>query len=241
MKCLDYGRSFICHPPESENAVRFWVESRTTIVDEDGGKSTDYYQCGSCKSEDTFAPKDLFLEDNYDFLPIYGDGDLLVFRRRAYLNDNYREITGYKTAWGKPILKLVDAEPTVVLDTPQKVLEATLSAVPIVARTEIRNSKSRLRAVMEYPVKTMNTNVQRGIYQVDTGPVAFPDLERVYESQIDCLSLAFVAFNRADSADFVIEQPTPVMEQGKEITRVYHYSARVTLKATNTLLSAGAV
>jgi len=30
----------------------------------------DYYQCASCKSENTFAERDLFQKDNYDFLPV---------------------------------------------------------------------------------------------------------------------------------------------------------------------------
>jgi hypothetical protein len=32
MRCLDYGSSFICHTGR-ENSVRFWVESRTRLVD----------------------------------------------------------------------------------------------------------------------------------------------------------------------------------------------------------------
>ena len=82
IKCLDYGRSFICGTAAFNN-VRFWVESRTTIFDDKAGTATDYYQCASCKSENTFGEKDLFLADNYDFLPILGGGYWLVFRRLA--------------------------------------------------------------------------------------------------------------------------------------------------------------
>ena len=81
---LDYGRSFICHVAP-ENSVRFWIESRTRIIDEKTGSATDYYQCGSCKSEDTFAKKNLLKEDNYDFLPIFGDGQILIFRRHSFV------------------------------------------------------------------------------------------------------------------------------------------------------------
>ncbi len=80
MVCLDYGISFICNKA-SFNAVRFWVESRTTLIDEAAGTSEVFYQCGSCKSEHTFAKQDLFIEDNYDFLPILGGRDWLIFRR----------------------------------------------------------------------------------------------------------------------------------------------------------------
>ena len=70
-ECLDYGLSFICNEA-SFNAVRFWVESRTTLIDTEAGTSQVFYQCGSCKSEHTFAAENLFIEDNYDFLPILG-------------------------------------------------------------------------------------------------------------------------------------------------------------------------
>ena len=39
--CLDYGLSFVCNP-SPENAVRFWIESRTTVIDERTGISTDF-------------------------------------------------------------------------------------------------------------------------------------------------------------------------------------------------------
>ena len=54
-------------------------------------------------------------------------------------------------------------------------------------------------------------------YQVDTGSIAFPDLRRRAVPLIDCLGLAFVAFNQADFADFVIEQPTAVIEDDEDV------------------------
>jgi hypothetical protein len=60
-----------------------WIESRTRIIDRKLGTSTVYYQGASCKSENTFGEKDLFYKDNYDFLPIFGDGKVLIFRRQC--------------------------------------------------------------------------------------------------------------------------------------------------------------
>jgi hypothetical protein len=54
---------------------------------------------------------------------------------------------------------------------------------------------------------------------------------------IDCLRLAFVAFNAPHFADFVIEQPTPVIENEKEVCQVYHYSRPISLPAANRLLA----
>ncbi len=76
--------------------------------------------------------------------------------------------------------------------------------------------ETKLRAVIEYPIKTMNISMDKSVYQVDTGPIALPELEKRYDPPIDALRLAFVAFNTPDFADFVVEQPTPVIQDGQE-------------------------
>lgn len=236
--CLDYGRSFLCNP-SAANAVRFWVESRTTLFDDRASTPLQIYQCGSCKSEDTFAEQDLFQQDNYDFMPIYGGEDLLILRRHVDVRDRYRELGKVADFWGKPIYKLVPGKKVQLLTGWQPIRQATDAAIPIVAQTEIRNDETGLRAVIEYPVKTMNIDVNNRIYQVDTGPIAFPDLSRRFDPPVDCVKLAFVAFNAPDFADFVIEQPTPVVRDDAEVCRVYHYSNPISLPAKNTLLAVG--
>lgn len=238
---LDYGRSFICHRGESRhsNAVRFWVESRTMLLDSNGKVTHTFYQCGSCKSENTFAPKDLFQKDNYDFLPILGEGYALVFRHTSYIQPRYRFIKKVEEMWGVPILKLKIAEPVTVLDTWEKMRDATDAALPLVSQTELQDEKTGMRAIIECPTKTMNIEPKKKLYQVDTGPVAYPDLSKMYDPPIDCLKLAFIAFNAPDFADFVIEKPTPIMKDGKEVAERYHYSNPFSIKAKNTMLAIG--
>ena len=38
-----------------------------------------FYQCGECKSENTFGSHNLFHRDSYKFLPVYAEDALLVF------------------------------------------------------------------------------------------------------------------------------------------------------------------
>jgi hypothetical protein len=236
MRPLDYGRSFICNTA-SFNAVRFWIESRTRVIDTRNGTVTDYYQCGSCKSEHTFAERNLFHEDNYDFLPILGGGQWLIFRRHAQVRDRYRSIVP-ETLWGQPVLKLVEMPRAARLDTWERIRDATAAAWPLVTQTELSNVETGLRAVIECPCKTMNISIDNRMYQVDTGPVAFPDLTRHYDPQIECLSLAYIAFNAPDFADFVIEQPTPVANaDGSEIGHVYHYSQPFSLPTKNHVIA----
>ena len=83
MAPLDYGRSFLIGRAPA-NQVRFWVESRTRIIDEGAGRHEDFYQCASCKAESTFVEKELFRSNNYDFLPIFGPVEGVIFRRKAW-------------------------------------------------------------------------------------------------------------------------------------------------------------
>ena len=100
IECLDYGRSFIRNP-SPHNAVRLWIESRTTLFDDKNGTSTHYYQCASCKSEYTFSKRGLLKEDNHDFMPIFGDDDWLIFRGHARITPRYRQVAETKDGWGK--------------------------------------------------------------------------------------------------------------------------------------------
>ncbi len=237
--CLDYGLSFVCNKGPA-NAVRLWIESRTTITDLANDKSQVFYQCGSCKSENTFAEKDLFKTDNYDFLPILGDQEWLIFRRTAHVSPSYRLVQPeiiQPTIWGEPDLKLRYASQVSELKSFPEIRDATAQGKPIVAQTELHHEENGLKAVIEYPVKTMNIGLEKSMYQIDTGPVAYPDLSKKFERPIECLSLAFVAFNAPDFADFLIEQPTPEDSNEKGLPQTYHYSQPFSLKSKNRLFA----
>ncbi|MEE2658924.1 MAG: hypothetical protein VX733_10495 [Candidatus Latescibacterota bacterium] len=227
---LDYGRSFLIgNGPENE--VRFWVESRTRLFDEHNHTVEDYLQAASCKSEYTFAERDLFVPDNYDFLPVFGPQWSIVYRRRASAGPGYREVRHSNQWWGGQQRHLIEAGSARLLEINEEVRAATYDQAPIVAQIEIANADTGLRAIIECPVKTMNTRRDGDLYQVDTGPVVLPDLTVRHERPVDGFKLAFVAFNASDFADFVAEVETPV----KDGVSVFHYSEIQSLVAVNRL------
>ena len=235
MTPLDYSRTYLLGT-SLENEVRFWVESRTRVIDDRSGKTEDFFQCASCKSEDTFAEQNLFLEDNYDFLPIFGPEYGLIFRRNAWLNPNYRSCLKSAEMFGGPIQHLQEHTRFKNLVTPDEIIRFTHEFYPVVAQTEFRNDETDLRAIIEYPVKTLNIRKADKAYQIDTGPVAFPDLGERYEKLADSISLAYVAFNAPHFADFVVEESTPIGNNpNASQTHVYHYSRRISLTASNRL------
>lgn len=232
---IDYGRSFLIGKG-SENEVRFWIESRTRVIDERLGSFEDFFQAASCKSEHTFHKKNLFHEDNYDFLPIFSAEYGLIFRRKAYLNTNYRETRAYETMFGGHDLHLVVGSRIRELPENDKIQSETYRFSPLVSQTEIWDEGTNLRAIIECPVKTMNTRRTDNLYQVDTGPIAFPNLTKRRERLVDLLSLAFIAFNTPHFADFVIETPTTV-DVTQPNVQVHHYSNITSLPAHNSVFA----
>lgn len=233
--CLDYGRSFINTTDES-NAPLFWVESRCRISDPATGETAEYFQCGSCKSENTFAESGLFQENNYDFLPVFGDHHCVIFRRHAQFTEGYREVRPAEEAWGgtAPCLRPFTGR---VLTSPQAIFKAMDAGKPIIGQTELRDEETGRTAVIEYPVKTLNRRRSEGLWQVDTGPVLLPDLSAPPDQWSQTLRLAYIAFRTWDWADFVVEQPTPVIADGEEVAQVYHYSGLMHMETRNVLLA----
>jgi hypothetical protein len=153
------------------------------------------------------------------------------------MNPNYRGIKKVEDVWGPPLLKLREAKKVTLLDSWEKIRDTTAAAVPIVSRTELADDATGLKAVIEAPVKTLNVSIHRSMYQVDTGPIAYPDLSQRFEPRIDCLKLAFVAFNAPHFADFIVEQPTAVVEDEVEKCQIHHYSKPFSMPAKNALLA----
>jgi hypothetical protein len=142
--------------------------------------------------------------------------------------------------WGKDP-DIYTPAPKVIkkLDTWEKIRDATAAGIPIVTRTEFSDDETGLKAIIECPCKTMNISHPEKMYQVDTGPVAFPDLSKRYDMQIECLNLAFIAFNDPGFADFVIEAPTEIIEGNRQTAIVYHYSKIVSVDARNEIYALG--
>jgi len=233
MTPLDYGRSFVLGNG-GFNQVRFVPEARLRVI-EPNGTQEDYIHCAACKSEDTFAEKDLFYPDNYDFTPIFGPKVGVVFRRRSWLNPNYKSIVPSEKLWEGQVYRLIEAARHHELTSNAEIIDATLAWKPIVTQTELIGKTGR-RVIIECPVKTLNTNREKNAYQTDTGPIAWLDPDGDWDTPADGIALAFIAFNAPHFADFVIERPTPALspDLATDATpRTYHFSERRSMPAVN--------
>lgn len=221
MQMIDFARSFVTFVTAGRgNNARLQLESCCTFTHRPSGRTQDYVFFASCKSEDTFAPQHLFYAENYDFCGLFSATEYAIFRTRATHHPAWRDSGPWRGRFDDVYrtTRLVEAEE---LATDQAVVEATLAGVPLIGTVAMVLPGSAWEVRLEFPIKTMNANDIQVMWQVDTGPVAWPDVAVGHDPAISCLSPAYVAYNRHDSADFVIQQPLAVATGAAEVT---HYS-----------------
>ena len=233
-------------PPFTLNNARILIESSCKISDRVTGEAQTYVLGASCKTEYVGVARDLWTTPNADFCMILSDEAFLILKS---WDRNNKGVMRYPTSLGEQPerqsgrvsdtyervsinLRPMSARP---LDSAEAIVAATLANERLVGRCAF-SLRDRYDIEINFPIKTMNANEREWIYQVDTGPILFPDLSADCQSWIDSFRLAYVAFNRADWAEFILQVPTPLCES----MSVNHYSRIVQLNSHNTVFRASA-
>ena len=236
MKSCDFSRSFITFVShERYNNARIQVEARCEMTDGETGKIEDYYLVASCKGEDTYGTGVLFYHPSYDFCVIYSGIDFRMIRTH-YNAERDTPTVGENRGHFLDVqfhVRTVDAE---TLADAGAIVEATLGSRLLNGRTEVTSPDGRYTALLEFPIKTMNVNDIRTIYQIDTGPMIVPNWEASGDRMVERFELAFVAYNREDEARFVIQEPTPVESEREDGPKVAAYSRITRMDARNSVV-----
>jgi len=246
----DYGNSYVTwtskfNPDDTrkpghmpwDNTLRILLDSRCWITDE-SGEAREYNLLSPCRTEWMYRSDVLWQQPNYEFAGIYSDTEWMAGHIRS------GEGNAFAGDWrvASPIAERFREFRTVIrhhgevkeLVNDEQVVEATMDFLPIVARTEVWSADEKTRAIIEYPVRTMNVQLERKRMQVDAGPLIYADLDAAEKSEIKKLHFAFVCFNVDDVAEFVLRCPTPVMRDGEQVATYIDYSdvRRVPIKNT---------
>ena len=250
MQICDYGISSIRwtakHDPTDmrkpghmpwDNSIRILLDSRCEIVDRLSGESEWFYLITPCRTEWMYRDDMLWKNDpNLEFVGIYSN--------KYYRHGHVQVQDKLRAQQDLQIVKeikvgLPDFEPTLVfykhveeLTKDSEVIEATLNLIPIIAITSIESDDQKTQVNIEYPIKTMNYVKDKNRFQVDTGPVLFPDLKSESDQDIQKLNLAFVCYNNRNIAEFVSRVPTILNDnKGNKIeTMEYSQIDRVNVK-----------
>lgn len=257
MHSVDFARSFLTFridtlnkppvttshkPPYSLNNARIQLDCCCEITDKRTEVTQEFVLGASCKTEIVGVTQDIWTRPNGDFVPIFSRDRFLNLKSFDRAD---KGVSLYPPSLGKQSERqtgmVAEAFDNLRIDVRRgkskalrntdDIIEAVFEGRPVVARTEI--DTEHYLAVIEYPVKTINVNERDVIYQTDTGPLLFPDFARDPDDLIIGFELAFVAFNCAEWAEFIVRARTSVAAG----VDVYHYCNPVRLDCKNELLS----
>ena len=228
-------------PPFTLNNARIQIESTCQITDRVSGAAETYVLGASCKSEFVGVDRDMWTEPNADFCIILSAESFLilkswdrnnkgVMRYPASLGVQPERQSGRVSDTYERVRINLRTAPAQILDSTEAIVQATLADDILVGRCAF-TLHDRYDIEIDFPIKTMNANEREWVYQTDTGPILFPDLHADSDNWIDSLYLAYVAFNKVDWAEFILQVPTSLNES----ISVNHYSRAVQMKTQNAI------
>jgi hypothetical protein len=241
MSPIDFSRSYLrwsINDPREDNTVRIVFDARTEIVNERTGAREEFFLIRPCKSEVMYVKRNMWHDPNYDFFGIWSNRQFRIFRTWASIPSIFPPgktdglVQNLDERFKDVKLDVTRFRRSRALETAADVVKATLGRDQIVAFHELRDAKRRLRAVLEYPVTTMNIIAAQNKFQVDSGPLLFADLTCRSPHGIAWLTPAFAVYNTFHYVEFVLRVPTRVARGVK----VMHYAKFAPMKVKTTLM-----
>ena len=248
---IDFANSYMTWFGAAGGSIsRIDIEAACTLIDESGLEDA-FYLIAPCRAEHTHSDGQLIVMPNYDFRGIFGRSEYRIIRTHwvsapGYLGDPGLDTTGGRVLdevglhggkWDEVRLDVPRFDSFTELDGQQAVVDATLENRPLVSITELVDEALGVRAVLEYPVKTMNVLRSPVRFQIDTGPIIVPDFASTADLAVARFDLAHVVYNLFDRGELILRKPVGVGEDAVQLS-VTDYSERVEYTGRNTVLKA---
>ena len=248
MEVLDYPRCFTVYRSAvdgvSKNTCRTQILAKCELADEQSGGAGSFYLGKACIGEHMYMEGGIAQEPTSEVCVVFTEGQTMLVKKFA---DHGRDVVqisrlGEKTrlfdgryAYGTDLQIQLSTAPARPLDTADEIIEATLASERLVGRTTLEGEDGRWRAVVEFPVVYMNVHPPDRRFQVDVGPVLYPDYSRTADSLIARLELAYILYNELDRVEFAVRVPTRV-EADREAESL-HYARVDRMPARNELFA----
>jgi len=252
MEATDFGNSYKTRtaPPNLEdkrvpghkpwtNTARILLEARCELTDDASGQTDEFFLIAPCRTEWCHQEEHLFQLPSAEYQEIWSHDRHLSVGKSLTLEGALPHSEPVKPRFTFLEFTVRRYPEATVLRSDEEVVRATMQQLPLVAQTEIWSEDRRMRAMIEYPIKTINVQLERKRFQVDTGPLLVPDFTSEEEHWIDWFSLAHLAYNTFDRGEFILRRPTPILRDGNEVAVALHYSEVRVYEARHTILCGG--
>ena len=213
MPVIDFANSYMTwFPKGGGNIARIQLDAACTLLDEQTGASETFYLIAPCRAERMYLDTNLFQMPNYEFCGIWSARDFLLIRTHWVSARDNREYGLYQDRWEEVRLDIRHFPQARQLADNAQIVQATLENLPLVARTNLHDGVRGKRALLEYPIKTMNLLQTPPSFQVDTGPLILPDFAATPVRPIEQFDVAHVVYHTFDKAEFILRKPVPLSE-----------------------------
>ena len=217
------------------NSARIQFDARCEWVNERTGETDEFFLITPCRTEWMYRSDQLWQDPNREYCGIWSRSEFTA----GHSELGYGVAGAIKDRYTDFRMTIRNFPRTQQLEDDEQVIQATLKDLALVGRTEIWDEGQQVRATIEYPIKTMNVLPEHKRFQVDTGPLIFPDFTHPVDRPIESFAVAFVCYNTFDLAEFILRQPTPVRGEDGEVRSVLEYSDIRRLAVTNAVVCAG--
>ncbi len=224
------------------NNVRMPLECLATVAR--GGERFEFGLGASCKTENVFVERDVWMAPNADMCAVSGANQFLIIKRWDRAD---KGVMLHPASLGpQPERQCVDPAAAFEthglvirrrlarrLESMETILEVLQGDREVVSRTTFAIDGGAV--TVEYPIKTVNYSERHRYYQVDTGPVLLFG-EPTGPNLVEHFHLAYVAHLGGDWAEFLVSQPTRLEGHG---VSVHHFSKVRRVNAQNSLWVVG--
>ena len=249
MEVLDYQRCFAINTSardgEEQNTCRTQLLSRCAIEGSDADQE-EFFLGKECIGEYMYAKGSIAQVPTSEVCIIFSRKESSLLKRFAnHENDVIQTgpvdarrkcFDGSYAYWTDSRFSL-NRSAARHLSTTEEIIDATLEGEMLLGRTILVDAEGGGRAVLEYPIQYMNVHPPEKRFQVDVGPILYPNFAATAGSPVEHLQLAYVMFNQLDEVEFALRVPTRVVEG--QAAEVLHYSQVIKVKAESELFSLG--
>lgn len=238
MNAIDFANSYMTWlPHDNGNIARIQLDAACTLIDDNTGKHTHYYLIAPCRAERMYLDTPLFQLPNYEFCGIWSADEFLIIRTAWVSERDNRQYGLGRERWREIRLDIRTFAQSQMLDGAAAVVQATLDNRSLTARTELVDTGRGRRAILEYPIKTMNLMQEPSRFQVDTGPLILPDFQANKARFIECFEMAYVVYHTWDKAEFILRKPVSSVDGGDPGAITTDYSLVQIVPARHTILA----
>ena len=251
MQILDHRACFVTYTAaleeEEMNTCRTQLMASCTLIDHRTETTVQYHLGKECIGEHMYKDKlgiaqvptsevAIIISDNESSLQKKFADHQHDIRQSGPVNSRRQGFAGGYAYWTKFHLTLKSASARAV-QTPDEIATATLAGEALVGHTALSDKTQGWSALLEYPIPYINIHPPKKRFQVDVGPILYPDFAASDPLLVDRLRFAYIMYNQLDKAEFALRLPSPIGSEQQ--AKTLHYSQVVTVSAHSQLYSLG--